>query len=150
MRVVILISCGVVLASCSRLTGSSSLPAGMPNDSAHPIGAVASELAHPLTGTGYKSLYSFKGRKDGAFPEAGLIAANGTLYGTTMGGGGCTGFTYGCGTVFALQTSGTETVLHRFKGGKDGEWPQRQAEKVRRRLLHEKDAESRSRRNFNR
>jgi uncharacterized repeat protein (TIGR03803 family) len=46
-------------------------------------------------------LHSFGGSPDGSSPYAGLIDVNGTLYGTTAGGGGlgCEG---GCGTVFAL------------------------------------------------
>jgi uncharacterized repeat protein (TIGR03803 family) len=67
-------------------------------------------------------LYSFKGGTDGTFPTAGLIALNGTLYGTTKGNGsGCGG--YGCGTVFEIGTSGTENVLYNFKGGSDGAAP---------------------------
>jgi uncharacterized repeat protein (TIGR03803 family) len=45
------------------------------------------------------------------------------LYGTTkLGGAGCDS-TFGCGTVFEVSTSGTERVLYRFKGGKDGQEP---------------------------
>jgi uncharacterized repeat protein (TIGR03803 family) len=72
-------------------------------------------------------LYPFKGGSDGAFPEAGLIIDTaGTLYGTTHQGGNnaCQGA--GCGTVFKLSpgASGyTETVLHRFTGGSDGNGP---------------------------
>jgi uncharacterized repeat protein (TIGR03803 family) len=66
------------------------------------------------------TIYRFKGRRDGAGPNAGLIAVNGTLYGTTTaGGGGCREYS-GCGTVFALTTSGQERVIYRFKGGSDG------------------------------
>jgi uncharacterized repeat protein (TIGR03803 family) len=57
---------------------------------------------------------------DGYAPYAGLINVNGTLYGTTVQGGAyCT---LGCGTVFSITTSGTETVLHSFGPG-DGEYP---------------------------
>jgi uncharacterized repeat protein (TIGR03803 family) len=42
------------------------------------------------------------------------------LYGTTTGGGT---LTCDCGVVFKLDTTGTETVLHRFKG-LDGANPQ--------------------------
>jgi uncharacterized repeat protein (TIGR03803 family) len=55
---------------------------------------------NPTTGT-ETVLHSFCSRKkcaDGAYPFAGLIDVNGTLYGTTVGGG-----TYGNGTVFALR-----------------------------------------------
>jgi len=71
----------------------------------------------------FTHLYSFKGGDDGAQPFAGLIELNGTLYGTTAyGGTGCSGSS-GCGTVFESTTSGQETVLYRFQGGKDGANP---------------------------
>jgi uncharacterized repeat protein (TIGR03803 family) len=72
-------------------------------------------FARPLAGSGYKSLYSFKGSPDAANPEAGLIAVKNTLYGTSESGGisgsGCYG---GCGTVFKMSTSGDEQVLYPF------------------------------------
>jgi uncharacterized repeat protein (TIGR03803 family) len=72
-------------------------------------------------------VYSFKyGGKDGAYPYAGLLNVKGTLYGTTIGGGGnaCSGDNgRGCGTVFSVTTSGTERVLYSFKGGSDGSNP---------------------------
>ncbi len=69
-------------------------------------------------------LYSFKGAPDGQRPYAGLINVKGTLYGTThLGGANCSP-SGGCGTVFAITASGTETVLYSFKGGSgDGEYP---------------------------
>lgn len=54
--------------------------------------------------------------------------SKGNVFGTT-GGGGSTkncglGGSYGCGTVFEVSSSGKETVLHAFKGGKnDGAYP---------------------------
>ncbi len=71
-----------------------------------------------------KVLYSFKGGNDGAYPDAGLIAVDGTLYGTTSegGGSGCSQ-NNGCGTVFKVTTAGVETVLHAFKGAPDGSYP---------------------------
>jgi uncharacterized repeat protein (TIGR03803 family) len=59
-------------------------------------------------------LHSFSG-SDGAFPWAGLINVNGTLYGTTMSGGSS-----GYGTVFSMTLSGDETVLHSFARYGDG------------------------------
>jgi uncharacterized repeat protein (TIGR03803 family) len=65
-------------------------------------------------------LHSFGGTGDGGFPKAGLLNVNGTLYGTTAGGGA-----NGHGTVFSITTSGTETVLYSFKGGTgDGGYPE--------------------------
>ncbi len=68
-------------------------------------------------------LYSFAGGTDGANPEAGLLNVRGELYGTTEYGGNaaCQG---GCGTVFKVaRSSGKETVVYRFRGGKDGFHP---------------------------
>jgi uncharacterized repeat protein (TIGR03803 family) len=75
----------------------------------------------------YQVLYTFQGPPDGAFAQAGLIRdANGTLYGTTLGGGTgtCSQSYEGCGTVFAVDSNGQETVLHHFAGYQtDGEFP---------------------------
>ena len=58
-------------------------------------------------------LYSFTGSADGAYPYAGLVRdAAGTLYGSTEAGGSS-----GNGTVFKVDTNGTESVLHSFAGG---------------------------------
>lgn len=71
-------------------------------------------------------LYSFTGGTDGANPVAGLVRdAAGNLYGTAPSGGDAScslSFSIGCGTVFKLDTTGTETVLHTFTG-KDGAGP---------------------------
>jgi uncharacterized repeat protein (TIGR03803 family) len=70
-----------------------------------------------LDSTGKETLlYSFEGGTDGAFPVGGLVRDDeGNLYGTTSGGGTsqpeCNN---GCGTIFKIDTSGNETVLHRF------------------------------------
>lgn len=57
-------------------------------------------------------LYSFSGGEDGANPFAGLIMDRyGNLYSTTTGGGAS-----GAGTVFKVDHSGNETVLHSFSG----------------------------------
>jgi uncharacterized repeat protein (TIGR03803 family) len=73
-------------------------------------------------------LYNFAGGGDGFDPVGGLALYNGTLYGTTvLGGGICP--SGGCGTIFRLTPPGTgstiwtETVLYRFLGGNDGEAP---------------------------
>ncbi|HEY3637268.1 MAG TPA: choice-of-anchor tandem repeat GloVer-containing protein [Rhizomicrobium sp.] len=74
----------------------------------------------PATGT-ETVLHAFAGggRKDGQSPSAGLIAVDGTLYGTTFSGGKAD-----YGTVFAVdKTTGGEKVLHSFqKNGADGYW----------------------------
>jgi uncharacterized repeat protein (TIGR03803 family) len=68
-------------------------------------------------------LYRFTGGVDGNEPRATLVIDNnGNLYGTTAGGG-----TNGAGTVFRLAEqpdgSWTETVLHSFAAGSDGQIP---------------------------
>ena len=81
----------------------------------------------------FNPLYRFAGGTDGGNPSARLIfGPDGSLYGTTSGGGGgsCEG---GCGTVFNLKPpphatanvlgAWTETVLYRFTGGNDGGMP---------------------------
>jgi uncharacterized repeat protein (TIGR03803 family) len=69
-------------------------------------------------------LHSFNG-KNGRQPMAGLLRdAAGNLYGTTVEGGDTTCFSLGCGTVFELDKTGKETVLHKFSGNPDGEMPE--------------------------
>ena len=65
-------------------------------------------------------LYSFTGTGgDGANPCGGLLRDRaGNLYGTTSSGGA-----FGLGTVFKVDPSGTETVLHSFSGSPDGANP---------------------------
>ena len=64
-------------------------------------------------------LHSFAGQPDGATPLAGLLLdAAGNMYGTTSLGG-----TSNLGTVFKLDSAGTETVLYSFTGNPDGADP---------------------------
>ena len=58
----------------------------------------------------HKVLYTFTGEPDGGNPYFGglVLDAAGSLYGTTTVGGPSN-----LGTVFKLDTTGTETVLHR-------------------------------------
>lgn len=67
------------------------------------------------------SLYAFKGYSDGAYPQGGLVALNGKLYGTTTHGGGACSFTAGgCGTVFSIDPTNTsEGVVWAFGGNTD-------------------------------
>jgi len=68
-------------------------------------------------------LYRFQGGNDGATPEGSLLYLNGTFYGTTFAGGNSNYCGGGCGTLFALDASGQEQVVHRFGGGNDGVRP---------------------------
>src|SRR5215469_4800221 len=62
-------------------------------------------------------LYTFTGGTDGGGPQSNLIMdAAGNLYGTTAFGGSSPNCSFGCGTVFKLDPSGNETVLHAFTG----------------------------------
>jgi uncharacterized repeat protein (TIGR03803 family) len=64
-------------------------------------------------------LHSFAGGSDGSSPEAGLLRdKSGNLYGTTFLGGDL-----GVGTVYKVDASGNETVLHSFNGS-DGSYPE--------------------------
>jgi uncharacterized repeat protein (TIGR03803 family) len=65
----------------------------------------------------FSVLYNFAGGSDGKTPYAALIEAGGNLYGTTHEGGA---FHYG--TVFKVDASGAETVLHSFTNT-DGAYP---------------------------
>jgi len=71
------------------------------------------------------ALYTFTGGADGGGPWGVLVQDSaGNLYGVTRGGGDLScNDGYGCGTVFEVDTAGTETVLHSFIGGNDGIWP---------------------------
>jgi uncharacterized repeat protein (TIGR03803 family) len=61
-------------------------------------------------------IYDFKDNPDAAYPGAGLSRdAAGNFYGTTFLGG-----TSNMGTVYRLDKTGKETVLHSFTGGHDG------------------------------
>jgi uncharacterized repeat protein (TIGR03803 family) len=72
----------------------------------------------------FTTLYTFAGRKDGYAPFAAVVLDSaGNLYGTTIYGGDLNCFApYGCGVVYRVDSSGTETVLHKF-AGPDGQWP---------------------------
>jgi len=84
-------------------------------------GASDAGTVYKLSATGQITLlYSFTGGVDGAGPRAVLVPdSDGNLYGTTVLGGGAN-----YGVVFKLSSAGTETVLHSFTGGTDGEYPQ--------------------------
>jgi uncharacterized repeat protein (TIGR03803 family) len=103
-------------------------PSGVVRDNAGNLyGTTSSGGAFTYYGTVFKLdttgnetvLYSFTGGADGAQPEAGVIEdAAGNLYGTTVFGGDLN-----LGTVFKLDNTGKETVLHSFTGGADGAQP---------------------------
>ncbi|HEV3089950.1 MAG TPA: choice-of-anchor tandem repeat GloVer-containing protein [Candidatus Cybelea sp.] len=71
-----------------------------------------------------KSIYVFAGKSDGWAPYAALIDVSGTLYGTTRYGGGshCVEY-FGCGTLYTVSTSGTESVFYDFGSYPNGTQP---------------------------
>lgn len=84
---------------------------------------VVFELKPSGSGWAVNVLHSFGSGSDGFQPEAGVIFdPAGNLYGTTFQGG-----TARDGTVFKLTPSlggtWTESILHNFTGGSDGNWP---------------------------
>lgn len=92
------------------------------------------KMVHKNGGWLFTPLYNFAGGSDGSGPQARVIVGpNGTLYGTTGGGGGTGCGGGGCGTVFNVRPAShatgsilghwSETVLHSFAGGMDGEVP---------------------------
>ena len=70
-------------------------------------------------GSGFTNLYSFTNGIDGGSPFAGLVLSGDTLYGTAIGGGNA-----GIGSVFTLNTNGSDfTNLYSFTNGVDGADP---------------------------
>ncbi len=69
-------------------------------------------------------LHSFGNGSDGVNPLGGLVASHGVLYGTTPSGGSTTNCGAGCGILYKVTTSGSESIVYAFKGGIDGEYPQ--------------------------
>jgi uncharacterized repeat protein (TIGR03803 family) len=84
-------------------------------------GALGQGDAYSLAQDGtYSVLHSFSGGSDGGAPSGLIVDPHGNLYGTINfgGGGSC-----GCGAVFRISPDETETVLYRFQGGNDGQFP---------------------------
>lgn len=94
------------------------------------------KLSHRGSGWTFTPLYSFQGwnPKDGAYPQSRVtVAPDGSLYGATSLGGLLEDCFPGCGIVYRLQPPAsicnsvscqwTETVLHRFTAGQDGDDP---------------------------
>jgi uncharacterized repeat protein (TIGR03803 family) len=80
-------------------------------------GAYGNGTAFRLTFGGKETvLHSFTAGIDGGYPVAAFVNARGGLYGASSGGGAfasaCGGL--GCGVLFKLGGTGTETILHEF------------------------------------
>ena len=91
------------------------------------------KLKQSGSGWVFTPLYAFQGIPDGDEPGAVIVGPDGSLYGTTVGGGNSGCRFIGCGTVFNLKppvhpspsvlASWTESVLYRFTGGTDAANP---------------------------
>lgn len=71
-------------------------------------------------------LHSFGGTNDGYLVYGGLtLDAQGNVYGTAQAGGSNPCIGLGCGIVFELvaATGWSENILHQFRGGSDGMYP---------------------------
>ena len=115
------VAAAVMTAGCATSARSTLFPATQSLES----GRVQSAGAVVTT------IYSFGSQeRDGESPEAGLVDLNGTLYGSTASGGAyksgrVCGRDGGCGTLFSVTPSGTETVIYNFRpGGRQGANPQ--------------------------
>ena len=109
--------CAVLIAGCSHANSTMPHPAGKP-----PSIHVHAEALSNNAPTHYTVLHRFQVGADGTEPFAGLVRdPAGNLYGTTFRGGTGSCPT-GCGVVFKVDPSGTETVLHSFDG-LDGKRP---------------------------
>jgi uncharacterized repeat protein (TIGR03803 family) len=117
-----------VLYSFTRADGDGAYPlAGLIQDVAGNLYGTTTSGGHQEGGTVFvvnrsgqeKVLHSFGAVGDGSTPFAGLVQDTaGNLYGTTAAGGA-----YSLGTVFVLNRSGQEKVLHSFGAVGDGSTP---------------------------
>jgi uncharacterized repeat protein (TIGR03803 family) len=109
-------------------------------DGAYPYGPVIRDTKGNLYGATYEGgrsqvgtvfklnqagkltvLHNFTGNTDGAYPPAGLVRdAAGNLYGTTAQGGSSSNM----GTVFKVDTTNKETILHSFTTPRQGMLPE--------------------------
>jgi uncharacterized repeat protein (TIGR03803 family) len=106
---------GLIEDDAGNLYGTASAGGGGSCKGSTPGCGVVFKLAPDST---YTVLHAFVAGKDGALPQAPVVADGlGNLYGTTLKGGQghyCRNQTEGCGTVFALAADGTETLMHVF------------------------------------
>jgi len=100
---------GVILDTAGNLYGTTNAGGAFNYGTVFKLDAAGNETV----------LYSFTGSLDGAYPYAGVVRDSaGNLYGTTNAGGA-----FSHGTVYKVDASHRETVLHSFNGGTDGAYP---------------------------
>lgn len=85
-------------------------------------------VLYELTAGGsFIPLHDFSGGADGGIPSRIFLDNAGTVFGSTIAGGGCTGTgvpANGCGVIFSyVPSTGVYTVLYTFTGGTDGFQP---------------------------
>ncbi len=114
------VSGGTASVTTSELpVGTSSLWAVYSGDSIF-AGSTSNTLVQVVSPTYAETvLHSFTGSPDGVVPYGSTLVrdAQGNLYGTTAYGGDAScssGIGIGCGTVFKVDATGKETVLHSF------------------------------------
>ena len=93
---------------------------------AHTAGFGEGAVIKVTLGGAESVLYSFGSiAGDGRTPVGSLIqASDRNFYGMTYAGGASTNCGGGCGTVFVIMPTGSETVLHSFGSAFDGEFPE--------------------------
>lgn len=102
---------GLFQASDENFYGTTS--SGGVNNSNCESGTCGTVFKITPTGT-LTTLHTFN-YTDGANPGWPPIqASDGNFYGTTLRGGSCTTYAYGCGTIFKITSTGTLTTLHDF------------------------------------
>ncbi|HEY3638360.1 MAG TPA: choice-of-anchor tandem repeat GloVer-containing protein [Rhizomicrobium sp.] len=89
-------------------------------------GGIAGGTVFKLAPDGTETpLYSFSGGSDGGSPSGSIaMDSAGNIYGATQQGGDASCVTPvggGCGTIFKVTSSGSETTLHIFEGSKAGD-----------------------------
>lgn len=103
---------GSLLLSGSTLYGMTFFGGGLPGE-----GTV---FKIQTDGSEYTLLHVFGGGDDGANPQGSLILSGSTLYGMTEYGGSVVDSNLNKGTIFMLQTDGSNyTLLHGFNGEKN-------------------------------
>ena len=96
---------GILAAACSQAASNAPVPA-------HLLG-----IAPAPDRERYSILYSLGSGYQGLMPQAGLVAYDGTLYGTTPFGGNQ------WGNVFTVSPTGSAQVLYAFTSQGDPEYP---------------------------